>query len=442
MDWSVVEKMSLEGKNAGEIARTLGLDYEKTRAHIKKWRKHRGLSRENHGHYTGGGTPQIPENVFQNDFSRDYSAPLPTPGATTRSKYSYHRESNISVYEDEQRVLEGQEITPELIMKAKGLRVSEWDVINFTKNVWQQQTKEGLIDLCQSELTVRPKKQPEISLEELEAFFDEKTFRNLPTAESEPPKPPEGAREVLEVDIADLHSGLLSWEGETGEDFDMKICRDRFLSAMEDIVDRARGRAFAEIYVCALGDILHIDNDLNTTTKGTQQQADGRMAYIFDYTFDTMNAALAILRRLEAPIRYIYTCGNHDRNVGYYLVRCLEKANPDILFDSKPNPQKAIHFGKVLVGLTHGDFPAKNRGKWLLTDFRKEFGESRWVEEHSGHIHEETAKTINGVMCRSMPTLTGCSAWEHQQGYRSERASQCFVWDAENGLRESWYLYL
>ena len=419
MDWTQAERMSAEGHNAGEIARTLGLDYERTRNHIKKWRRKNGMNRANHGK----STTEIPGGSFARE-------------ERVASRYTYT--GGLSVYEDEQRIIDGQEITPEIIMRAKGLKVEEWEVVHFTKNVWQQQTKEGgTIDMCQSKLTVKPRQKAEPTLEELEAFFRDKQFASLPPI---PPRPdPQPGDLVLEIDMADLHSGLFAWGDEAGEDFDLEICRERFLEAVRDIRDRARGKGISQIYLCALGDILHIDNDLNTTTKGTVQQADGRVAQIFDYTFDTVNMGLALLRELSVPIHYIYTAGNHDRNVGYYLVRCLEKANPDILFDLKPNPQKAIHFGKVLVGLTHGDMPTKNRGKWLMTDYRKQFGESRWVEEHSGHIHEEEARSIHGILCRSMPTLTGASAWEHQQGYRSDRAMQCFLWSRENGLCETWY---
>lgn len=431
MDWSRAEQLSVEGLNAREIADILGLEYDKVRAHLKKWRKKHGISRENHGSKTSALPPE--KNIF---FSEPAAQKLPG----SRSTYTFER--GISTYEDEQRVIDGQEITPELIMKAKGLKVGEWEVIRFTKNVWQQQIKGGeIIDLCQSKLTVRPLVKTEPTLEDIDAFFANKVFAHalnrLPPVRNADPE-----KDILEIDVADLHSGLLAWADEAGENFDLKTCRDRFHAAIRDIVARAKREDFSEIYFCALGDMLHIDNDANTTAAGTLQQADGRSAQIFDYTFDTVDMALNILRELCAPIRYIYTAGNHDRTTGYYLVRCLEKANRDILFDTRPDPQKAIHFGRVLVGLTHGDMPTKNRGKWLMTDYREEFGDSRFVEEHSGHIHEEAAKTVNGIMCRSMPTLTGASAWEHQQGYRSDRALQCFVWSRENGLRETWYSYV
>ena len=85
--------------------------------------------------------------------------------------------------------------------------------------------------------------------------------------------------------------------------------------------------------------------------------------------------------------------------------------------------------------------PKYNKGTWLINDFRKEFGESHFVEEHCGHIHTEEAKIYNGIMVRSLLAQCGNSYWEHQQGYRSHRGIMCFVWNKEIGLRETWYYY-
>lgn len=241
-----------------------------------------------------------------------------------------------------------------------------------------------------------------------------------------------------------MHCGLLSWRNETSNDYDLRICADQFLEQINDIVNRCKqsNKRFTDVYICSLGDIIHVDNDNNTTTKGTIQQVDGRIAKIFDYAFNIMNTTIDWLRPLGAKIHYVYLCGNHDRNTGYYLAKCLELANRDVKFDITPKPQKAIHFGNCLVGLTHGDYPKKNRGIWLLNDYRKEFGNSTVVEEHCGHIHCEEARAYNGILVRSVLAPTGASYWENQQGYRSQRGIQSFVWDKQKGLREIWYNFI
>lgn len=327
-------------------------------------------------------------------------------------------------------------------MKAKGIDPNEWEVVTFVKNVWQSQAKDGTIkNLCQSKLSVRPKSGSFITFDDIDSYFarDEKNIIH-----SDEPKV-NTDKHVLEIDLADLHCGLLSWKGETGSQQGVMKTAEQFLGAIKSITRKARDRDVGYIYFCSLGDIIHVDNDRGETTKGTLQQVDGRLGEIFCIAVDLMELAIKEMRGLGVPVSYIYTRGNHDQNTGYFLAKTLEKAfqqDSEVIFDTAPNPQKAIHFGKVLVGLTHGDMPRKNRGSWLMHDYRTDFGESRFVEEHCGHIHDEEVSMINGIRSRSVMALTGNSFWEHQQGYRSDRGIQSFLWDAEHGLEETWYYYL
>lgn len=337
-------------------------------------------------------------------------------------------------------VAQGQLITPEIIMKAHNLDSNIWEVVSYKNNYYQSQAKENkIIELYQSKVVVKPKVSNELTFNDIDNYFATKNFSDRIKVKS--PIIYNNADEFLEIDTADLHCGLLAWRNETGSDYDLQICSDKFLAGIKDIVDRAKDKTFSDIYICGLGDILHIDNDKNETTKGTLQQADGRLTKIFDFAFDTMNTAIDYLRSLNARIHYMYLAGNHDRTTGYFLAKCLQLANPDIDFDITPNPQKAIHVGNVLIGLTHGDMPKYNKGTWIINDFRKEFGQSHFVEEHCGHIHTEEAKIYNGIVVRSLLAQCGNSYWEHQQGYRSQRGIMCFVWNKEIGLRETWYYY-
>lgn len=366
-------------------------------------------------------------------------------GAALMKSCSVTYKDGITTYADdiEKDALQTESdlLTPEDVMRYKGIDPTKWRVTGFTANSWQGMGKDGgTTDLWQTKLSVAPLKQTEISFSDIDDFMRSKTFSNQPPAIK--PFPYNQNKEHLEIDIADLHCGLLSWRNETGSDFDLKICKDRFLEAISDMVKRAEGQPFKDIHFCTLGDILHIDNDENKTTKGTLQQAEGRFSKIFDFAFDMIDEAIRMLLTLGKPIKYIYTCGNHDRNTGYFLVKCLKtryENNPNIEFDIMPNPTKTISFGKVLVGLSHGDYPKKNKGVWMLNDARKQFGNAEFVEEHCGHIHTEEVAVVNGIIVRHVLAQCGNSYWEHQQGYRSTRGIMAFVWNEDTGLRGTWY---
>ena len=359
--------------------------------------------------------------------------------SVSNQRVSYKNTGEM-VFEGIIQLLSGQEITPEIVMKAHNLNVDEWKVISFTSNAWQSQVKGGdKIVLWQSKITVKPRVSNEITFADVDRYFANKDL-TVPVVAQKSDYDPKG--EILEICIPDLHAGLLSWRYETGEDYDLNITKERFFKAISDIISRCKNCSFSKIVLVTLGDLLHTDNDNQTTTKGTFQQVDGRLAKIFDYTLDMMIDAITMLSDI-APVEVIYLCGNHDRVLGYTLIKAVEKAFggiESVTLDVTPNPQKFRVFGITLVGWTHGDMPKKNMQSWLQDRARKEFGKTRYAEIHSGHYHSEQVYEIGGITIRYMPNLAAASYWEHQQGFpHTTKTVVCYRWHPKKGLRSIWY---
>jgi hypothetical protein len=84
--------------------------------------------------------------------------------------------------------------------------------------------------------------------------------------------------------------------------------------------------------------------------------------------------------------------------------------------------------------------PKKNMHGWLQDRARKEFGESKYAEIHSGHYHSEEVHEAAGVKIRYMPNLASASYWEHQQGFpNTAKTVVCYRWHKDKGLRSIWY---
>ena len=352
--------------------------------------------------------------------------------------------NGVTTFELEEKIVAGKEITPELIMKAKGLDISQWEVVSFTKNIWQQQTKNGdKIDLCQSKLTVKPKKDM-LGCEYIVKYFEDHKINPLKFVKVNYSNDISTSTESLVIDITDLHSGLLSWTNETGSNYDLKIMYKRLKDCIDDIILRITPGRFKKIYINTLGDILHTDNNQGTTTKGTPQQVDGRLEKIIPKTIELFEYMIMELRKF-APIEYIYVPGNHDELTGFMFAYSLMKAfsnYDDITFDINANPFKARLIGKTLLGLTHGISNRTKTGDWLVNDFRDLFGKCVVAEVHEGHLHtQETKEYGTGVIVKNLPKLCNASAWEHQMGYRSYIAMMCFVYDDNKLHRETWINY-
>lgn len=327
---------------------------------------------------------------------------------------------------------------PNALMRAHGFDPNFFELVSAKANFWQCQKKDGADGtLYQSKITVRPRIAV-VNEDIIDEYFKNKDFGSFAPAA---PFKYNKSDEYLEINVTDLHIGLLSWEPETGENFDLHIVETRFREAIADIVDRCRGRRFKAIRYVTLGDILHVDNSKQETTNGTFQQIDGRIPKIFDLAVNLMSDAINELLALKCPIEYVYIAGNHDRDSGYYLAKCIEtmfRLNKNVTFDIAPNPIKAKTYGSNLVGYVHGDMPRKNLGLVLINDFRKEFGECKYAEVHCGHLHSKTEDIMNGIKVIHLPSLCESSYWEHQQGYKSDRALLCYVWNGTTGKRETW----
>jgi len=159
-------------------------------------------------------------------------------GRKKMHKSTFTMKGDTFTYEDTQELIGNREITPEVIMEAHNLKSDEWEVISFTSNVWQQQTANGgKIDLCQTKLTVKPLIKTGITFDDIDNYFNQQDYKFI-----RPLKPFEysDSKEILEIDLVDLHIGLLSWRKETGQDFDLDIVENNFYECLADIIRRCK----------------------------------------------------------------------------------------------------------------------------------------------------------------------------------------------------------
>lgn len=339
------------------------------------------------------------------------------------------------------KLMDGEQITPEAIMKAHNLDSNKWDVITYKTNFWQAQKKGGSkMLLYQSKITVKPKTTNEITFEMIDKYFDNKDFANIPMKTIASNYSEDG--EIIEIDVADLHVGALCYGKEAGVDYDLKIAKEYYFTAMNDIVERCKNRKIKKIVLITLGDFIHIDNDMNTTAHGTRQDCDSRISKIVEVAEDMLIDSITMLGNI-ATVEYIYIRGNHDATSGYILARSVKNAfrnDQNITFDVSPNPIKHRLWGKNLVMWHHGDMPKGNLDDLVQKHAREDFGKSKRAELHTAHLHDLITRTKCATVIRTMPTLCESTSWEHQQGYKSPvKEITTFVWNEEKGLREEWH---
>ena len=359
------------------------------------------------------------------------------------NKYTYIKGEHI--YEDIVAIADNEKITPESIMQKHHLNSNEWVVVSFTSNVWQQQTKDGTkINLCQSKLTVKPKAEQALTIEDVrKALIDIRVEKPLlPKTSVILPK-----KQWLIPCFFDVHFGKLADKYETGENYDYKIARERVINNANGYLDFYRGKTFEKLTFVIGNDFFNSGSDGNTF-GGTRQDNDTRPFKMFKKGLETVIQTIYILSELSNNIDIVLVQGNHDFDTSYYLAVALEMYYKDcgnIIVNSIPNTRKYIEYGCNLVGFTHGSEEGKRLSGLMQYEAPEEWGRTSCREWLIGHKHIEGVLKLaveeeNGVVIRNIPSLTGTDAWHKKVGFTMARKKTiAFIYDYEKGLTDQHY---
>jgi hypothetical protein len=258
---------------------------------------------------------------------------------------------------------------------------------------------------------------------------------------------------LFEVTIFDLHLGKLAWGGETGESYDTKIARQRFLTTVATLVKNASGFKYNKILFPIGSDFFNSDTIFNTTTKGTPQDEDLRWQKTFNVGVRLLIDAISLLKQTGVPIDVVNIPGNHDFERSFYLGSYLEawyNNDTQVKVNNGASPRKYYKFGKVLIGLTHGSEEKESSLPLIMAsdiESKPLWSETVFHEWHVGHIHRkrdmkytvlDKAQMTNedlGVTVRYLSSLTGTEEWHHKKGFIGAiKAGEGFIWNDEAGM--------
>jgi hypothetical protein len=142
----------------------------------------------------------------------------------------------------------------------------------------------------------------------------------------------------------------------------------------------------------------------------------------------------------------LYIPGNHDYLVSLTLVAALEQRflkSDQIKFDLRATPRKYLTYGGVLLGFDHGQFIPPRQLPILMGQEQKEaWAKATWKEWMIGHTHQRreqmfhAALPLNGVLVRTLPSLSGVDFWHYSRGFIGEsmKSAESYRYD-KVGLR-------
>lgn len=285
----------------------------------------------------------------------------------------------------------------------------------------------------------RPKKQDSIE-DILEAFA--KPIKAVPKIK----EPNTKASEFLNLyTISDYHLGMLAWDKESGEDWDLNIASDVLEKSFLQVIERSQDAD--ECFINILGDFFHIDSMLPVTpTSKHVLDADTRYYKLIDTGVQLLRSMISSSLKKHKKVSVLVAEGNHDESTAplvQILLAAVYEKNPRVNIIKSPKTFYHYVFGNVMLCFHHGHKRHKpsDLNKVFSSDpmFRGDWGKCKYAYGHTGHMHHERVDD-GGCLWTQHPTLAARDAYASRLGYSAMRGCISFTYHKDYGEYSSFYV--
>ena len=338
--------------------------------------------------------------------------------------------------------------TPELLLKAHGYDIEQFELVNSKNSMWHQNSnKSGLKTLYCSKITVRPR--DEISMKTVQRVFDklsrEISNRDFDIFKNKQEAYGDSSDKCFVLNFFDVHFAKLAHDTETGDGYNYQIAKQRMIESVKKYEEYYvnQGEFFEEIYF-AIGNDFFNSEPTGDTVRGTKQHNDCNYSVMFEEGCYALIEVIDILRTMGNRIIIPLVQGNHSTYTEYYAAQFLRawyRNCDDVIVDYAVTPRKYYKFGVNLFGFTHNS-EEKNRIYTLMQNEAPQLWadtiERTWF---TGHLHSEDVKQVDGIFIRQAPTMCGTDSWHKVKGYFNPiKRTQGFVYDMFDGLTDIHYV--
>lgn len=244
--------------------------------------------------------------------------------------------------------------------------------------------------------------------------------------------------------IGDHHLGMLSWQPETGADWDIDLGEKTLIGAMDHLVDTAPHAETA--LIAFLGDYMHYDSySVSTPKSHNQLDSDTRFPKLVRVAIRSMRYLIERALDKHKTVNVIVEAGNHDVASSVFLRECLYNIYENesrVVVDDAPGHFHYFRFGSVFIGTHHGDtVRIGGRGTKLgdrlplimAADRPEDWGSSTHRYWWTGHIHHDRVVDHTGCRVESFRVLAPGDAWHNENGYRAARDMKAVVLHKDHG---------
>lgn len=285
---------------------------------------------------------------------------------------------------------------PDFVLRAHGFDPTEWDIISAHNNFWQQNSQEnGLIDLYQSKITVKPK-VGKVSIDDALSVFN----RDIkPVKVSNVTK---GHNSIL-IPLFDMHFGIT------------RI--DKLQGHLQQIANILKsGHKNVEIIIG--GDVLHSDFITKSQTSSNTQLDLVKTIRALNEAEEFFSSLIELSLKYSGNVEVKAVSGNHDTDSQYMFVWGLSKKFPQVVFENVPNTERlAFQFDKIGVMVAHGNLALKRLPMLFANEYSDIWSSSTYRLIASGHFHTEKLQDVDGVVMHQFGTVKPNDPYEVANGY-------------------------
>lgn len=242
--------------------------------------------------------------------------------------------------------------------------------------------------------------------------------------------------------VGDHHFGMLAWDKEAGEDYDLPIA-ETVLADATDYLMAAAPPAETGL-IALLGDFFHYDNFEPVTPRSKNQlDADSRFPKMIRVGLRAVKYMIAAGLKKHKTVHVIVEIGNHDPSTAICLMEALHfhyGDDPRVTIDTSPKHFHYYRFGKTLIGTHHGDMVKMPQLPLIMAADRPgDWGDTTYRYWWTGHIHHSKvqaatgAQDYSGCSVESFRVLAAADAWAAHSGYRPIRDMKSIVIHQEFG---------
>ena len=281
--------------------------------------------------------------------------------------------------------------------------------------------------------TARDRDEMERLMEAARDAFTEE----IPRAEAVPVPEIDFQKSLALYPVFDLHIGALAHKAECGESYDTGIAE----RVLNDFFDYSVGAApMSEKAVLLLGgDVAHSDGLLPVTPSSNHVlDCDSRYAKLVYVVIRSVRRAVGkmLLNHKEVEIQVLE--GNHDQSGMIWLRAALSafyEDEPRVKVDVSPAIVHHTQYGKTFLAYHHGHTIKKpeNLLAACVSDWRDDFGKSKYVYAHVGHLHHQSVIETSLGVVEHHGTLAAKDAYSARGGWRSQRCAAVIIYSPEYG---------